>query len=106
MAMEDIIKFIHRDKGNEWFVYAGCMRIYLRIEQRYLNRNKFQTLDIATISINDKRNRSKGIFSDFLSSIIKYCELCTDVEAIYIENVLDERFANFFRKKNILSVGT
>ena len=79
--------FINGYNNRSWLKF-GHLAVYIRKSIRY----KEPCLDIANVSVNQK-HQNKGIF-------IKFLEI---VEAknipIFVENVLTERFANFFLKR-------
>lgn len=67
--------------------------IFVRRTKRIIEGGRRTTLDIANINIKPLE-QGKGVFTKFLSEVEKN----TLREAVFIENVLDTRFANFFIK--------
>ena len=78
---------------NKWFSDKE-MEIYVR-RGHHLNQNKelVETLDLATIEVKEKL-RGNGIFTRFLNELEKWFH-----GNIYVENVLTEQFADFFRRR-------
>jgi len=67
------------------YVRRGCWRWW----EGELHEN---TLDIANITV-DEGKRGKGVFTAFLSRVEALGKI------IFIENVLDVRFQDFFRER-------
>ncbi len=88
-----VTSFLEGKEKNAWCEF-GKLRIYMRKTVRY----NLQTLDIATITIHNPKFRGKGAFTEFLAWIEEEV-VRRDIDQIFIENVLDERFQNFFLKK-------
>jgi hypothetical protein len=72
------------------------MDIYVRKSSRIhpILEKKITCLDIASVNVFEPGN---GIFTKWLADTVDEAS-SRGVDAIYIENVLTERFANFFRK--------
>lgn len=102
--IEDEIR-IHHVRGTKFNAWRtdGPLEVYLRITQRYINRRIVKTIDLATINvIEDKQNQ--GVFRRFLSGMEALAEDLDRV--IYIENVLNPRFAEFFRRRGYTEIDT
>lgn len=95
--------------SNRWLKY-GPMRVYLRKTVRMFRRHfvgdncyksvTLKTLDVATVSIDNKKQQKQGVFKEFLS----FLESGTGAsnygsEVIYVENMLDEWMAHFFMRR-------
>lgn len=81
--------------GSIW-IYTATMSAYYRITTRLLGGTWAQTIDIASVSVEEK-NRRKGKFTRLLSSIEKLAD--SENRAIYIESVQTDEFADFFARR-------
>lgn len=79
---------------NGGTVYVRCS--YRRDPDNHMKM--LRTLDIADVNLPDE-DRGKGYFTEFLATIEPEARRGHGIEALYIENVLNERLAAFFRKR-------
>ena len=90
---ESIQEFLGSGQRNAW-VHLEKMRVYVRARStRYINKKIVSTFDVATVEV-EAPYRGQGVFTRFLEKIEADLDL-----PIYVENVLDPRFQNFFRKR-------
>lgn len=104
---EGIRAFLQSRQRNAWVGTGnaeGVVKVYLRRSARNKPGTKefYSALDIANVDITPP---GQGTFTRLLADItqlaIEYGFL-----ALYVENVLDPRFANFFRKRGWLEVNS
>ena len=90
--MTKLADFMKSNHNNEWLA-IGNMMVYVRKGRHaFGSLGLIDTIDIANITVQpDYQNQ--GVFTKFLE------EAETLGLAVHIENVLTERFANFFRKR-------
>ena len=90
-------EFINSKLKVSWISPEG-LHVYVRKSQRVLpiTAKVVYCLDIANVSA-DVRNR--GTFTRWLSESIETATKA-EFDAIYVESVLTERFANYFRRLN------
>ena len=84
-----LIQFIENDKGirNMWVREKGFSSLYVRLCRRYIHGNVVSNvLDIASVEASKPGN---GAFTKLIERIRKRYPYLT----IYIENVLNPRFA-------------
>lgn len=67
---------------------------YVRITERWWPTGRVPTIEIARVSV---RTPGQGLFTAFLHGV--ECIAAARERTVYIENVIDERFRNFFRKR-------
>jgi hypothetical protein len=82
--------------SNEWINGEG-FKAYVRKSER-LDPNTGEvlpTLDIASIEVS-REQRGQGTFRDVLASAIETAQR-NGIQAVYVENVLTDQFASFFR---------
>jgi hypothetical protein len=95
--MSKLRAFLQGPARNAWLSTDG-MHIYLRKGPRRLNRQIYENvLDIANVSVRSAAQEGKGKFTKFFNEVLLATQ--EGFDAIYIENVLTERFANFFRRQ-------
>lgn len=89
--MSKLSEFMDSPRTNDW-LQIGDMLVYVRKGRHVCNDQLLNTIDVANVSVHpDCQNQ--GIFTQFLN------EVETLGLPVHIENVLTERFANFFRKR-------
>jgi hypothetical protein len=87
--------FLDSKDRNGWLQY-GTLHVYVRKSRRRIEGESLQPcLDIATAEC---KTPGQGGFSNFLAHAIALCPF----EYIYIENVLEERFQQFFLKHGFI----
>jgi GNAT superfamily N-acetyltransferase len=79
------------------------MRIYIRVTQHWMGGKKQPTIDLANIEVAE-RMRGKGLFTILLSKIEKFAKKARRV--VYIENVMNRQFADFFRRRGYEEIDT
>lgn len=78
---------------NSWMHFPEYhLNIYLRLTKRYLNGAMHNTIDLASIVI-DEDHRSKNHFSRFLSEVEKIAEKTGRV--VYVESLLNKRLKQY-----------
>lgn len=95
---KEYIKEVGQRKWNtsKWLI-GQDLRIYVHKDMKWINGAFLTFLTIANINSNDQE---KGLFKKFLERL----ENLKPFDGIYIENVLIERFANFFRKNQYIEI--
>lgn len=93
LMCDKIVNFYHTDKKNEWLTYKD-VSIYVRNARRILDstRGLEKVLDLASVDIGE-RLQGKGIFTKILDRLKLEIPI-----PIRIENVLNERLAEFLSK--------
>lgn len=91
--MTELDTFISGKSRNAW-VNTEKFNVYLRKGWRILGNERFEALDIATVSIINLSERGQGHFTKLLAEIVEKCPF----DFIYVENVQEERFAKFFER--------
>lgn len=93
--MNELIKFLETHTRNSW-ISIGVYSVYVRRAYHIANGKLLNTFDIANIETAEK-NRGKGGFKLLLSDIQRLLEssqyLRGEIEAIYIESVLNRSLA-------------
>ena len=84
----EIIKFVGKRRGNEWF-FLSPINIYLR--------TKPFVVEIANVVV-DEESRGKGVFTEFLNSL-----LCVTTKSILVENVFNERLGKYLVRHGFAS---
>lgn len=92
--------FLAGSQRNSWVKIPG-MRIYLR-HATHLIRTEGEPqmvscLDLASL---EAAKPGKGVFTRFLTEFEQYMDTAYPDKAIYVENVMSERFASFFRRRD------
>lgn len=88
-------EFLERSKtrDNQWVV-APNLSVYLRKGQRYFGDLVLTSFEIASIEV-EESHRGQGCWKKFIAEIQAY-NLSQDI--IFVENVLTDQFADWFRK--------
>jgi hypothetical protein len=93
--------YFKRHRNNDWntneWLYGQEMEVYVRKGKHYLNKNMYTCLDIANIKV---YNPGAGVFTLFLM----YMEKMNPWDAIFIENVHNERFQKFFIRRDYTEI--
>lgn len=97
-TIDPLRAFLASPRRNEWLAY-DTMKVYVRKSNRMLpaSREPVRCLDIANIQV-EPEVQNTGIFSVWLKDALEQA-LLADISAVMIENVLTERFADFFRRQ-------
>lgn len=100
MIPRQIEEFLSSKNPNQW-LSIGPLEIYVRQAVRINPKAKglIRTFDIANVSCGQK---DCGIFSNIFDSLNELSSY--GFGAIYIEQVLTDRFAEYFRRKNCIEV--
>ena len=95
-----IEEFITSKQYSTWLA-VGPLMLYVRksIRQNQKEHGLIRCFDIANVQCHDK---GVGYFSEFFANLEELSEF--GFNAIYIEQVLNSRFAEYFRKKQLLEV--
>jgi hypothetical protein len=85
-------EFLTIRKRNYW-IEVGPVRVYARETFRVLNETRYSTFDIGAVSV-ECADQEKGYFKATVAIIIDMITVC-GIEAVYIENVLNERLEKY-----------
>lgn len=78
---------------NSWMHFPEYhLNIYLRLTKRYINGAIHNTIDLASICI-DEEHRSKKHFTHFLNHIEKIAEKAGRL--VYVESLLNKRLKQY-----------
>lgn len=77
--------------SNHWIKWNG-IAAYLRRSSRYIDGQRVNTFEIATVEVVRKSGRGKGLFKSFVAHIEKNCK----EEYLYVECVIRHRFQMYF----------
>lgn len=89
--------FLDSPQRNTW-LSKDNLHVYVRKGYHWTGSKLEWCLDLASIEVN-KECRGLGVFTAFLETVEANSPL-----PIYVENVLEPRFAEFFDRKGYLSV--
>jgi hypothetical protein len=94
----DLETFTRSPYRVSWIYPAPHLSVYVRKGNHLhpLTKELIKTFDIANVRV-DGDKQCNGIFSKWLREVIMEAPQL-NYEAIHIENVLTERFAEYFRK--------
>jgi hypothetical protein len=82
--------FLKLNERNKW-IYADGFKMYVRKSKRFYNGKAIDFIDLATI---ESDIQGTGLFTLILKEILKKYK----DKNFYVENVMTDRFLNFFRK--------
>lgn len=101
MMYANLDEFLCSNYRNTW-LREGSLEIYVRraMHKHPESNCLVPTLDIANINISDKRLRSKGVFSSWLTSAEALAQ--EHNLNVYVESVMNERLWGFLRKKGYI----
>lgn len=85
--------------GRKWVLMEN-MHVYVRATKRYLEGVQKNTLEIGSVEV---QNRGEGVFSRWLPEFEAQAKHFGRV--VYVENVLDERFQQFWVRRGYRPVG-
>jgi len=92
-VIEQLRDFLNGHHRNQWLLSTDDeMQVYVRHAHHLINGQPTETLDIANVEV---ATTGKGTFTRFL----EMAERLNPHQAIFIENVMSERFANYFRRR-------
>ncbi len=95
--IEQLEKFLQSDFSNQWLSNELMKEVYVRKSHRRLSDVTYHCLDIANVHV---FLTGQGTFTRFLAEVIEI----NPFQVIYVENVLTNRFANWFRKNNWIEI--
>ena len=91
--------FLAGPERNSWVKIPG-LRIYLRKATHLIHTEgepvMIQCIDLASL---EATKPGKGAFTRFLVDFEDYVDTLYREKAIYIENVMSDRFASFFERR-------
>lgn len=90
-AMPNLPPFI---LGTRWFMPLGGGRVYCR----YSVRDGLRCLDLADMELPEDE-RGGGLLTGLLEDLEPVCGPSNGIQALHIENVLNPRLAEFFRRR-------
>ena len=102
LALRAQTDFLAGKARNSW-VQAGPVRAYLRRSVRRLGGGQAPCLDLASIEIEDG-SRGRGFGRAFVEMLERAALGRPDLEWVYVENVLERRFADFFARRGYAEV--
>ena len=83
-------------KYNGWLYFPEYyLNIYLRITKRYINGTFHNSIDLATISV-DEDCRNQGHFTRFLNHVEQVADKSGRI--VYIESIVNKQFKKFLLK--------
>lgn len=88
-------QFINSKWKNKW-IKEGKVICYMRKSSRLYEGRLIECIDIASVTI-DELTRESGHFTKFLEQVEETAK--KEDRAVFIENVMTERFCNLFRRK-------
>lgn len=96
---ELVLQFWEGHRRNSWLEH-GALQVYVRRGYHLIGGSELECcLDLATIEVAEEC-RGQGVFTRFLEEVE-----AMSLAPIYVENVLDERFATFWLRRGYTSVG-
>jgi len=79
---------------NAW-IKDGPLSVYIRKSERmFVLGKRVHTIDVANVTV---RTPGQGLFTLYLHGV--ECLAATRGSVVYVENVIDERFREFFRRR-------
>jgi hypothetical protein len=101
--MSALIGFLDGPARNAWIASGLGQEVYVRKTRRILGgADCLKVLDIGNVNTMEKRQH-KGLFKRFLAEAF-ISAWGQGYEAIYIENVLTPRFADYFRRNGWVEI--
>ena len=99
-----LTEFLAGRQRNQWLRFSG-ISIYLRRSRgRCLGKGVFSTkvLDLANM---EATKPGDGSWTKFIGSLKDYPDLQETFEYLFVENVLTEKFASWFRARGWIEIG-
>jgi hypothetical protein len=91
--MQDIKNFLRRDVGEEWVIYPK-MRLFIMKRRVPINSgDSLNCLVLYDIRVQEMF-RGQGVFTRWLSDLESFVD-----RPIYINNVREKRFGDFFTRR-------
>ena len=88
-----IEKFFNGSEPNVWIQYNN-LDVYLRKSKRILDNKFISTIDLANVNSEKPGSKTFHTFIEYLENLSKK----NGYEAIYVENILNDRLVGFFDK--------
>lgn len=85
--------------ASQWF-YLENVEVYLRAGPNNLNGNRAKFVTVSNVEVKEKK-RGTGVFSALLSEIEAEA-IENGYQCIMIENVMEQRFADYFFKNGFV----
>lgn len=102
LLMHRVNRFARSGKRNAW-IFTWPVKIYLRKSWRRIDlRMPRYSLDLASIEVNYKW-RGIGL-GNCARLVIENVAKTYDFDGVYIENVFENRFGDFFKRKGYIAV--
>ncbi|MDA8120244.1 MAG: hypothetical protein M0Z85_09465 [Gammaproteobacteria bacterium] len=97
VAKKRVNNFLVGKSKNGW-ISCGRLKVYLRKTDHCFSNSGvcLACLDIANVIVVTEE-QNQGVFRRWLNDVLKMAP-AHGLDAVMIENVLTERFANFFRR--------
>ena len=92
------LDFLSGSKRNVW-IYGDGFKVYLRKSRRLQGH----CLDIASVDV-EAETQGKKRFTGILMTV-EGLAIGSGFDGVFVENVLSERFADFFRKNDWREIG-
>lgn len=80
-------------RGRAWIVVPG-LQVYVRLTQRYLNGQLWDTLDLATLQADEP---GSGALSTWMPEVESFADDMSRI--IYVENVINERLRDWLERR-------
>jgi hypothetical protein len=98
--VQQIKSFIESSESrNSWFSNKN-IEVYIRMSWRNIGEEELvKVLDIANISA---KKTGEGTFTELLNELEMYVKDSLVTNCIFIENVVTDQFAGFFRKRGYI----
>lgn len=94
----ELDRFLASQHRNLW-IEDDIMKVYVRQANRIFHGIGFhKCLDIASVEVKNPKNWGKGFFTAFLN----YAISVNPHNYLYVENVQEPRFRNYFRRRGWL----
>lgn len=92
---EKLHSFIHSNERNKW-VNDELFKIYVRKSVRRLKGKMRICLDFASFEVMNENNYGKGIFTNFLTKLLKIYSTTN----IFVESILNSKVESILKKFN------
>jgi hypothetical protein len=101
---DPLTALIERTRGNDWLVYPGGHKVYLRIGQRYFGDDFKPCLDLGALQLN-KRHKVL-VRAMWLLKWVRQVEAECDKRGLYlfIENIYTKSLVTFFANRGYVSL--
>lgn len=82
---------------NRWFEISK-LKVYMRRGTHYIDEKFVQCIDVASVEV-EEDVRGEGRFTHFLEDLEAFLDKERPDLLIYVENVLEARFQDFFKRR-------